>query len=237
MKYVGSKNRLSKYIVPIIQSKITKETNAYIEPFCGGCNIIDKIKCKNRYASDLNKYLISLLKVARDNPNIIPKTITEEIYNNVRLNKDNYDDWYVGLVGFCSTYGAKWFGGYARGYKNDGKTKRDMSSEAIRNLKKQSVNLNGIKFKCQDYLSMPTDISENVIYCDPPYKGTTGYKDGINYNQFYEWVRKLSRDNIVLISEYNMPSDFRCIWEHKHETTLDTKKHKERIERLWVYNG
>lgn len=79
--------------------------------------------------------------------------------------------------------------------------------------------------------------SGNVVYCDPPYKGTTGYKDGINYNQFYEWVRKLSRNNIVFISEYNMPSDFRCIWEYKHETTLDTKKHKERIERLWVYNG
>lgn len=234
MKYVGSKNRLSKYIVPIIQSKITRETNAYIEPFCGGCNIIDKIRCRNRYASDSNKYLISLLKVVRDNPDIIPQTITEEIYNNVRLNKNNYEDWYVGLVGFCSTYGAKWFGGYARGYKNDGKTKRDMSSEAIRNLKKQSVNLKGIKFKCQDYLSIPTDISKNVIYCDPPYKGTTRYKDCINYNQFYDWCRKMSKNNIVIVSEYSMPKDFVCIWEHKHRTTLKIDKHEERIEKLFI---
>lgn len=54
---------------------------------------------------------------------------------------------------------------------------------------------------------------------------------------FYEWARKLSINNIVIISEYNMPNDFYCIWEHKHETTLGTKKHEKRIERLWVYNG
>ena len=45
MKYMGSKSRIAKHIVPIIQEKI-KENNikTYIEPFCGGCNIIDKIQ-------------------------------------------------------------------------------------------------------------------------------------------------------------------------------------------------
>lgn len=36
MKYVGSKNRLSKELAPIIQSYITDETVSYIEPFVGG---------------------------------------------------------------------------------------------------------------------------------------------------------------------------------------------------------
>ena len=48
MKYVGSKNRLSKQIAPIIQryviEKMIHKGNGYWEPFVGGANMIDKIK-------------------------------------------------------------------------------------------------------------------------------------------------------------------------------------------------
>ena len=44
MKYVGSKNRISKELAPIIQSYITEDTKGYLEPFVGGANMIDKIK-------------------------------------------------------------------------------------------------------------------------------------------------------------------------------------------------
>ena len=56
MKYVGSKNRLAKELAPIIQSYITEDTVAYYEPFVGGGNMIDKIKCKNKYGSDKRNY-------------------------------------------------------------------------------------------------------------------------------------------------------------------------------------
>ena len=37
MKYVGSKNKLAKYIVPILQKIIdTHNINIYVEPFVGG---------------------------------------------------------------------------------------------------------------------------------------------------------------------------------------------------------
>ena len=50
MKYVGSKNRLAKDLAPIIQSYIDDNNIIhYWEPFCGGANMIDKIKCKNRF--------------------------------------------------------------------------------------------------------------------------------------------------------------------------------------------
>ena len=35
MQYMGSKNRISKYIVPIIQSYISSNIKGYIEPFMG----------------------------------------------------------------------------------------------------------------------------------------------------------------------------------------------------------
>lgn len=44
IKYMGSKSRMAKEIVPIIQSYIDSNTiNNYYEPFVGGANVIDKI--------------------------------------------------------------------------------------------------------------------------------------------------------------------------------------------------
>ena len=62
MKYMGSKSRIAKYIVPIIQRYIDDNNiTTYIEPFLGGCNVMDKIKCSRKIGSDKNKYLIALL--------------------------------------------------------------------------------------------------------------------------------------------------------------------------------
>lgn len=44
MVYMGSKAKIADYIVPVIQSYIAVSgSRTYIEPFCGGCNVIDKI--------------------------------------------------------------------------------------------------------------------------------------------------------------------------------------------------
>lgn len=63
LKYVGSKNRISKYIAPILQKCINENNiKTYYEPFVGGANMIDKIKCKNRIGNDINKELIAMWK-------------------------------------------------------------------------------------------------------------------------------------------------------------------------------
>lgn len=85
MRYIGSKNRLSKELVPIIQSYIKEDTVGYIEPFVGGANIIDKIQHPNRIGCDIHKELIELLKYSQNNE--LPATITEEEYNRVKNNK------------------------------------------------------------------------------------------------------------------------------------------------------
>ena len=166
MKYVGSKNRLSKQIAPIIQSYVDnmgERCNGYWEPFVGGANMIDKIKCAHKYGSDSHKYLIALLRHIQRDTSDLPYTISEDEYNTVRANPDNYPDWYVGLVGFC-TFGAKWFGGYPRGFKADGVTPRDITNESIRNIRKQAPNLKGIEFSYGDYYHMTSN--RFVIYCD-----------------------------------------------------------------------
>ena len=63
MKYMGSKAKVARYIVPIIQEQIERSGyETYLEPFCGGCNVIDKIEAPQRIASDCNKYLIALMQ-------------------------------------------------------------------------------------------------------------------------------------------------------------------------------
>ena len=242
MKYVGSKNRLAKELVPIIQSYITDDTKGYLEPFVGGANMIDKIECDNKFGCDIHEELIELLKYIQNTNNILPTTIKEEEYNKVRLNKDKYEKWYVGFIGFCATFGAKYFGGYARGFKEDKITPRDIPAESIRNIEKQRKNLQNIKFKCCSYDEINKNIKDFVIYCDPPYKGTLKYTTDFDYDKFYKWCKEMSKNNIVLISEYWMPEEFECIWEKKTTVRIDrNKKSKdkkmERTEKLFIYRG
>ena len=237
MQYMGSKNRISKHIVPIIQSYITEDTKGYLETFVGGANVIDKIECKNKIGCDVHEYLIELLKHVQEKSDDVPLHITEEEYYEVRDNTWEYPKWYVGLVGFCGSYGSMFFQSFAKG--ND---TRDRQNEAIRNILKQASNLKNIKFKCCDFRNIPKDkINGYVIYCDPPYKNTASYKTGdFPYEEYYQWCKDMSKNNIVLCSEYWMPEDdFECIWKKETTTQISSKRiagseKNIRIERLYI---
>lgn len=237
MKYVGSKNRLSKQIAPIIQSYIDNmpDCRGYLEPFVGGANMIDKIKCTHKYGSDAHKYLIALLRHVQRDVSDVPDTITKDEYNAVRTNMTTYPNWYVGLVGFCASYNAKWFGGYANEVKTKVGTVRNYTDEAIRNLKKQAQYLKDIEFSCRTFQECNPNINDFVIYCDPPYRDTTKYATSdFPYDKFYAWCKEMSKTNIVLISEYWMPEDgFECIWEGKLKCTLDKASRTDKTEKLY----
>lgn len=242
MKYMGSKNRIAKYIVPIIQEYIDKnEIKNYLEPFVGGANVIDKVKCKRKYGFDNNKYLIALLKQAQDDTSVFPETINRVTYDYIRHNYQDcsFDDWFIGLIGFCASYNAKWFGSYANGVKTKIGTVRNYTDEAIRNLVKQSPNLEGIKFKCRDFKTIdPSKVNGFVVYNDIPYRNSTKYsKDEFDYEFFYDWCRKLSKNNIVLTSEYWMPDNFECIWQKEIKCTLDNNSRSDKVEKLFVWKG
>lgn len=238
MKYLGSKNRLSKELAPIIQKYIDESGyNKYLEPFVGGANMIDKIKCEKRIGNDIHKELIAMWKQLQNGWNP-PSHITEQEYSSVKDNKEKYPDYYVGFVGYHATFGSKYFAGYARSFKSDGVTPRDQSNEAYRNTMKQLPNILGVEFVSVDYKDL--DIKNAVIYCDPPYKDATKYiNDKIEYNEFYDWCRKMSKNNIVLVSEYSMPDDFECIWSKETKVLIDSNRksnddNNNRVEKLFI---
>ena len=79
MKYMGSKNRFAKELLPIIL-KDRKTDQWYVEPFAGGMNLIDKVD-GNRIANDNNKYLIALwkgLQINKSRPTEISKELIKK---------------------------------------------------------------------------------------------------------------------------------------------------------------
>ena len=85
---------------------------------------------------------------------------------------------------------------------------------------------------------MNFDIKNALFYLDPPYKDTKQYsKQNIDYDEFYDFCKELSENNIVIISEYNMPDDFECIWQ-KERIILqksDRVTGDKAIEKLFIY--
>ena len=231
MKYMGSKNRIAKDIIPII-TKYQYYVRYYIEPFVGGANIIDKIPCNlKRIGYDLNPYLIALLKALQDDNWNYPKEYDNEYYKYVRDHKYEFDPAVVGFIGF-NCYGARFFEGFCR----DSLGKRNYYKEYCNNLKKQRVNLKGIEFLCSDYKNIIFPDEPCIVYCDPPYSNTKKYKyNDINYDEFWEWCREISIHNYVYVSSFEAPSDFKCIWEKERNISLTKNTgSKKNIERLFI---
>ena len=233
MKYMGSKNRFAKELLPII---LKNRTNGqyYVEPFAGGMNLIDKVE-GNRIANDIHTELIAMWKALVYENWQPPILVDEQYYNDVKIAPDAFSDEEVAYIGFNS-YGGKYF----RGFRRDNTGKRDYWKEHYNNIMKQAPNLKGVKFENTSFTNL--DIPKNsIIYCDPPYFGTEQYKNKFNHILFWDWVRTKSKQgHKVYVSEYNAPDDFFCVWEKKHRTVMangEITKSKDSTERLFIYCG
>lgn len=244
MIYQGSKSRLKKYILPIIQSYIDKyNIKAYIEPFVGGANLIDDVKCERRIGSDVNPYLISLLKYIQCDPKLIiaPEECTKEHYSEVRdcYNKhsNRFTKEYIALIGYSASYGGRFFDG---GYGRDASGGRCIYKERIKNLREQAPKLEGIQFFCRDYKEYDFIYKNCLFVCDPPYKNTKKYAGKpFNYEEYYDWCRYIAKNNIVIMCEYDMPEDFECIWQKERKVLQKSNRitGDTATEKLFIINN
>ena len=242
MKYMGSKNRFAKELLPIIL-KDRLPNQWYYEPMVGGANIIDKVK-GNRFGADVNEYLIEMW-VALTGGWMPKEHYTKEEYTDIKNNKGNYPKCLVGYVGFVCSYSGKWFGGYANNYPESRRLKNgtlpNYQKESLNSLKKQLPNLKGVTFKHSSYKDL-FFADNSIIYFDPPYEGTTKYKDMFNHLEFWEWARAKSKEgHKVFVSEYKAPEDFKCVWEKETKSSLSANGksggNKLSTEKLFVYCG
>lgn len=214
-----------------------REGQWYVEPFAGGMNTICEVSGP-RLANDCNYYLIEMWKTLLDG--WVPPIITRQEYNHIRDNKQSYPPYLVGWVGFNCSYSGKWFAGFAGTVKTKVGTIRDYQSEAIRNVLPQVNKMIGTELHSVDYQQLP--IPENsIVYCDPPYQGTTKYFEDFNHADFWEWVRNISGEHSVFVSEYCAPDDFQVVLEIPLKSSLSANGvfggSKSSVERLFKYRG
>jgi DNA adenine methylase len=248
MKYMGSKARFTKEILPIIL-KDRKSGQWYVEPFAGGMNTICEVQ-GNRIANDKNYHLIEMWRW------IIKKGIPLK-YNEI--NKDLYDyardiynkrientlsDAIIGWIGWMGSANGRFFDG---GYSGKSNTKigtvRDYIKEAINNIEKQLPKMIGVQFENKDYTELEIP-NESIIYCDIPYQGTKQYSTSkdFNHSNFLNWCReKANQGHTIFVSEYNAPADFECVWEKEAKSSLSANGkiggNKISVEKLFKFSS
>lgn len=234
MKYMGSKASHAKEILSVIFGELAATPSIWVEPFVGGCNMIDKVAPElQRFGNDINADLIEMFKAVQSGW-MPPETITENEYDAIKTCPEQYPKALVAFVAIGCSYSGKWWGGYARGNTNKG-LPRNYCMESRKNLLGQ--NLNNITFTSINYAEMT--IPDNaVVYCDPPYVNTTKYKNTFNHDNFWAWCDSLvSRGVKTFVSEYTAPDGWDCIWSKQVNNTLvQNTGSKQGVEKLFTKN-
>ena len=231
MRYMGGKSRISKQIAEILNSAIDKDT-PFVSLFCGSCAIESKVQADVKILNDKHPYLIAMWQ-ALQNGWMPPDVVTKEEYYRV---KDNMDEnpALTGFVGFGCSFGGKWWGGYAKDKRGD-----DYCGQAKRGLLKDVLGVQSATFTCLDYKDV--EIPDGaIVYADPPYANTTGYTVGqFDTNEFWNYMRQLSKRCDVYISEEYAPDDFECIWSKEKVRTLEKNDNvgRVKVEKLFKYEG
>lgn len=256
MTYMGSKRRFAKYLLPIINQYI-KEHNIenFIDCFCGGANLADKIDCDNVICNDLSPSLIALHQQAQKDFSIIPEDSSREWWDaayadwrkmKTAMDKGEQADLSMPLykIGAIEWYASFACGGFPRGYAKPAKG-RNYYQESRRNHQKQSSEekYKKIIFQQGDYKdilkSFDKDLNKTILYCDSPYKGTKPYAIDrkFDFEAYYDWLRETSKIVPIFISEQEMPKDFPIIWEKDVERTAGKDNHFKACEKLYLIDN
>lgn len=225
MHYFGGKFRISKPLSEFLNSQLTDD-QIFVDLFCGSLNVATNIESDNLILNDRHYYLIQMWKRALEGW-IPPTSVSEEEYQEIKKNPQDYDPALVGFVGFACSFSGKWWGGYCRDNTGRNYAKNGSNSilKKIGKLKDKNIQLFNKNYS-------EVNIPENsIVYSDIPYKNSTQYSKkevgSFCHDSFYNWVRKAVRipKCKIYISEYrnNVPDDFRVVWSHKSKKDIRNK--------------
>lgn len=228
--YGGGKARLGKEILSVIEKYEDKLDwdGDYFEPFCGllGVGIHVAKSGRRVIACDANKDLILMWKALKRGWTP-PKSCSKKYFEKLKIAKKHSAK--RGFVGFACAYSGIFFAGYrvkdAHGH-NFFKRARDSTLD-------MSDYLNKVKFlPAGDYKEFSP--KGCTIYCDPPYKNNnfkSEHFSHFDHDEFWDTMRSWSKNNLVIISEYNAPRDFKVIWTKKVNNTFGShvKKQQEKL--------
>ena len=220
IKWSGSKDSQSKQILEYFP----KEIDNYYEPFLGGGSIFlalleSNIKINNYYLSDLNKELIGIYELIKNDPDKIINTYKEhykefnssdiehkkcyfnEVRRNFNLNRNSEDFYWItrnsinGLVRYNSK-------GDFNASCHFGRTGMNPLSIEKLVIKYNSLfSGKNIVFTNQSYEDINNCTIDDLLYCDPPYQNIIFggmYFKGFENDSFLKWINNLKNTKWVL---------------------------------------
>lgn len=251
--YGGGKARLGKEIykaIKEIEEEKEWESDVYFEPFCGMLGVAkhfiddirradsesqrdDRLLYKKIILSDANKDIVLLWNKLKRGGWTLPKTCTRDKYEKLKYSKRHTAE--RGFYGVSCAYSGIFFAGYrpkSPSGQNFFQSSRKNIIETGKLLHRASRK---IKILNSSYLKF--DPKGMTIYCDPPYEDNRFNIEHFNdfdSKLFWDTMRKWSKDNLVIISEYKAPKDFKCVWK-KDMKSVFSGKTATRTEKLFVY--
>ena len=232
MQYQGGKTRLAKDIAKLIREHGRGKTT-YIEPFMGGASVLAEVapSFDNVVAADKCEDIVLLWKAAIDGW-VPPVSVSQEEYKSARNMAPSA---VRGFIRFGCSFGAKWFGGYA---KNNSGT--NYAAQASRGVVKKASNFRHAELFHCEYNDRLLRINPQccVYYMDPPYAGTTEYgaAKGFDHVAFWHHCSSLvALGAVVLVSEYSAPPEWRHVYEKKHRQTLNLNEGRATTEKVFVH--
>jgi len=238
MQITGGKFKLSRTLVQVFIKYLTPGQTV-VEPFCGGCNVTFRLGESKVagpiYAYDFNPYIIAMWKAVQQGW-LPPMEVSEHLYRAVKDNKDEFDPALVGFIGHATTFGGKWFGGYARRSKANEGDVCNFAAIGRNAILKQRQGILLVNFECRSYQNVRIEPG-SFVYCDPPYAGTDmnayGDKSKWNADAFWAWAEKVSEHSTVLVSEYNAPPNWERIFAKEIKMTAFHEEAQTRVDSLW----
>jgi DNA adenine methylase len=235
MRYLGGKTNIGKEIAKVLKEIAPPDTvKGYCEPFCGSLGVMVHMvdDYHKTLAYDKCKDLILLWKEIKKGMFKVPRNVSERTWNKYKKQKE--PSAMRAFIGFGCSFGGVWFSGFVNKYDPNG------IKSAIKSIKRKEKYVKKInKIGYKDYKNVK--LKGYLVYCDPPYNNKTEYKatnnnnTGFDSDEFWDIIRKWSKDNIVIISEYKAPKDFKCIWKKSIPARISPDKSQRNIEKLFIY--
>lgn len=225
MNYKTTKIHFANEILPILL-KDRKEGQYFVSPFCGGCDIVDKVK-GNVIASDINYWLITLWKGLQKDLDR-PYFLNRENYEIAKLcynRQDNfYNDFETAWVGF-SFMKNKLFRD-----KIKGTTNIEYVRDNIEKFERKRLKMEHVSFFNLDYRKL--DIPQkSIVYLDIPNETVRTHKSKVtkfDYDAFINWCKRVRKEkgHSIFVSEFDRVErfkkdlDFELVWEKDNKEKL-----------------
>lgn len=226
MQYMGGKAGVARRIVQAILSDTDNRSN-WFEPFVGGGNVLEHAAphFDSSTAMDAHQDLIMMWSAVRDGwrPS---ERVSRERYETLRHAEPSPER---GYVGFGTSFGGKWFGGFSGDHDRSG-TRDPLSVVSARTVCRQGsvFEAAGVTFQQALFGDVAPDPG-SVVYCDPPYAGTTGYSTGaFDHESFWKTLEAWSESCDVYVSEYTGPESVSVatVWSHEKRNVLKSSDNR-----------